>query len=98
MDRARSIDEQSDGFTYLDLMLRGEAYDETELIYVKHKDVRRQILAVLAGHGDIDEQRREAIGKRGLFSRKMLTHPVVGALLERLGLAGAAFAILEVQF
>lgn len=82
---ARSIQGQSNGFTYLDLMLRGQAYDETELIYVKHKDVRRQILDVLAGHGDIDGQQREAIQKRGLFSRKMLMHPVVGALMERLG-------------
>jgi hypothetical protein len=43
----QSVDGQSFGFTYLDLIFRPETYADTDLIYVKHKEVRRQILDAL---------------------------------------------------
>ena len=38
-----SIRGQSNGFTYLDLMFRPESYADTDLIFIKNKEVRVQI-------------------------------------------------------
>ena len=43
----RSLQGQSYGFTYLDLMLRPEAYDDVDLIYIKNKNVRAALLSFL---------------------------------------------------
>lgn len=80
----RSINGQTNGFTYLDLMLRPEAYAEVELLHVKNKQVRQQIVDLLTEHG-LDAAGGERIMKSGLVSRSQLNVPTVMALLERLG-------------
>ncbi len=80
----RSINGQTNGFTYLDLMLRPEAYTEVELLHVKNKQVRQQIVDLLTEHG-LDAAGGERIMKSGLVSRSQLNVPTVMALLERLG-------------
>lgn len=80
----RSINAQSNGFTYLDLMLRPESYTEVELLYVKNKQVREQIVGLLTEHG-LDAAGGARIMKSGLVSRVQLSLPSVVALLERLG-------------
>ena len=82
---SRSIPGQSNGFTYLDLMFRPENYSETDIIFVKHPDVRGQILDALKDHPTVDETRGDTIRKTGLFSRTLLDEPQVLTLLHRLG-------------
>jgi len=81
----RSIRGQSNGFTYLDLMFRSNAYHNTDLIYVKHKGVRDQILAHLRGHPDVNDARAAVIRRSGLIARNLLAHPPVRSLLQELG-------------
>ena len=81
----RQIHGHSNAFTYLDLMFRPEAYVDVDVIYVKHKEVRSQILKTLADHPEMTPQRSDAIEKSGLFAQKFLDHPPVVALLQRLG-------------
>jgi len=82
---SRSIRGQSNGFTYLDLMFRPESYADTDLIFVKNKEVRVQILDALKGRADIDPVRRDGIFKSGLFPRTLIAQPEVGALMQKLG-------------
>ncbi len=81
----RQIHGHSNGFTYLDLMFRPSIYDDVDVIYVKHKDVRSQILSALADHPDLTPKRHAQIEKSGLFAQKFFSHPPVIALLQRLG-------------
>lgn len=81
----RSINDQSYGFTFLDLIFRPEQYHDRDIIYVKNKNVRAQILDALHGHPAVDETRRALILKSGLVSRTLLSQPAVIALLQRLG-------------
>jgi len=82
---SRSIHGQTNGFTYLDLMFRPESYTDTDLIFVKNKEVRVQILDALKGRPDVDTARRDVIFKSGLFPRKLMNQPEVVALLQKLG-------------
>ncbi len=82
---SRSIRGQSNGFTYLDLMFRPEAYTETDLIYVKNKEVRAQMLDALKGFPDMNPARRNEILDSGLFPRRLLSQPQVMVLLQKLG-------------
>ena len=81
----RAIAGQTNGFTYLDLMFRPEQYRDRDLIYVKSKEVRKQILDVLAEHSGLSQDRRDAIMKSGQFSQALLTEPTVTQLLRKLG-------------
>jgi ABC-type transport system involved in cytochrome c biogenesis permease subunit len=81
----RGVNGQTHGFTYLDLMFRSEAYAATDLIYVKNKEVRKQILDALVHHPALSEERRESIMKSGQFARSMLMEPPVMRLLQELG-------------
>ncbi len=80
----RTIMGQAKGFTYLDLIFRPQRYVEADIIYVKKKQVRRQILDALEGHSDLDDARADAIFKSGLISRALLSEPEVLGLLARL--------------
>lgn len=80
-----AINEQSNSFTYLDLIFRPGIYHELDIIYVKNKNVRAQILDALHGDLSLDGARREAILKRGLISRALLAQPPVMSLLQKLG-------------
>lgn len=80
----RSVRGQSNGFTYLDLMLRPEQYTDVEMLYVKNKQVRQQIVDLLVEHG-MSAADGERVMASGLVSRAQLGVPSVLALLERLG-------------
>ncbi len=82
----RKIHGQSNTFSYLDVMFRSELYEDIDMIYVKHKQVRDQLLTALEGQPTLDEERVAAIRKSGLFSRQLLNQPSSRALLEKLGL------------
>lgn len=82
---SRSIRGQSNGFTYLDLMFRPESYTDTDLIFVKNKEVRAQILDALQGRPGLDPPRRDVIFKSGLLPRRLMNQPEVAALLQKLG-------------
>ncbi len=49
-----AINGNTDTFTYLDLMLRPEAYDDADAIFVKNKPIRSEIVAAL--HRSLDEE------------------------------------------
>ncbi|MFQ5589812.1 MAG: cytochrome c biogenesis protein CcsA [Phycisphaerae bacterium] len=80
----RTIDGQPHGFTYLDLIFRPDRYADADIVYVKNKQVRKQIIEVLKGHRDVDDARAERIFKSGLISRALLMQPDVVELLRRL--------------
>ena len=80
----RSIHGQSNGFTYLDLALRPERYTDTDLIYVKNKNVREMIIETLKEHGTVDAAHAAAMQKNGLIAPSALDRPVVIALLQHL--------------
>jgi cytochrome c-type biogenesis protein CcsB len=81
----RAVAGQTHGFTYLDLMFRPENYVETDLIFVKNKEVRRQMLDALAEQPQFAGERREAIMKSGQFPRTAISDPAVAKLLQKLG-------------
>lgn len=81
----RAIAGQTNGFTYLDLIFRPESYADADLIYVKNKEVRKQILDALLHQPQVTEERREEILKSGQFSRTLLSDPAVITLLQSLG-------------
>ena len=81
----RAIRGQSYGFTYLDMTFRPEQYFDVDLIYVKNKSVRAQLIRALDGHPALDAQRATTIQKSGLISQNLLNSPPVIALLQRLG-------------
>jgi len=83
----RSIGGQSSAFTYLDMLLRPEAYADADAIYVKNREVRARLAEVwrraasdslITGReptgivaGEVDE-RMKAFEKSGLISRNFL--------------------------
>jgi cytochrome c-type biogenesis protein CcsB len=44
---ARSFNNQSAGFTYLDMMFRPQRYADADVVYIKQKDIRAQIARAL---------------------------------------------------
>ena len=76
-----AINGNSDTFTYLDLMLRPEAYDDADAIYIKNKPIRGEIVAVLRRSLDEELTTRRIDGTpgfdggdvvvRGEFDRRM---------------------------
>lgn len=82
---SRLIHGQSNGFTLLDLIIRPDAYHDADIIYVKNKLVRQQIIDILLDRSLIDEDRARTMGKKGLISPDLLREPSVVALLDRLG-------------
>ena len=81
----RRIQNQPHGFTYIDLMLRPERYRDVDIIYVKNKQVRWQIAAVLSDGGTVEAGRLDRIRQTGLISTALLDEPDVQSLLASLG-------------
>lgn len=79
------IEGHTDGFTYLDLIFRPDQYVDEDIIYVKNKQVRAQLLSVLKNNQSLNDSRRETIMQTGLFSRSLLDDPAAQALLQQLG-------------
>ncbi len=81
----RHIHGQSPGFTYLDLMFRPTAYEDVDLIYVKNKNVRAEIVSVFKPQTADDTGWTETFMKRGLISRNRVMQPECLGLLQRMG-------------
>jgi len=90
MTGSRLIAEQPPSFTYLDLMLRPEAYEDVPTVYVKKKPIRRQIAEALRNSSsrapmDNFDSSMEQFTKSGLIVERYLDNPDVKFLLEGLG-------------
>ncbi|MFO0829613.1 MAG: cytochrome c biogenesis protein CcsA [Phycisphaerales bacterium] len=68
----RKIAGQDPLFTYIDMMLRPEAYDDADIIYVKNRQVREQIASTVEqAHPDLAD-RMKAFRATGLTSPAIL--------------------------
>ncbi len=81
---SQRINDQSRNFTYLDMMFRPQRYQNADIIYIKNKIVREQILAVLKDNSEVETDHAEQFRKHGLISRTLLTERPVLSLLQRL--------------
>lgn len=81
--RARVFEQRPD-FTYLDMMFRPERYASEPIIYVKNPAVRGQIAAALAESKTLSDEHKELLEKKGLVSRRALSHPAAQELIQRL--------------
>jgi cytochrome c-type biogenesis protein CcsB len=80
----RRIGGQSDAFTYLDLLIRPEAYADADVVYVKNKNVRQRIADVASAANPALESRLETSVKTGLFAPSVLRTPAIEDLLRTL--------------
>jgi cytochrome c-type biogenesis protein CcsB len=78
----KSIAGQSPDFTYLDMMLRPDAYRDADAIYVKQKLMRTEIREQLAKHANVDPGILDTFIESGLISLNLLEHPAVQARLD----------------
>lgn len=84
---SRTINDQSPGFTYLDLMIRPEAYADVDVIFVKNKQVRARIADALGAspmaraRPGIDSRIQRMI-KTGLIAESDLKDPWVSSALD----------------
>jgi len=81
----RRINGQSNGYTYLDLMFRPATYEDVDLIYVKNKNVRAELVTALQHSGSYDDPWTQNFMDSGLISRSTIARPECVALLQRLG-------------
>ena len=87
---SRLIAGQPPSFSYLDLMLRPQAYDDVPTVFVKKKPIRKQIVEALrtsSARAPMDnfDARMEQFIETGLITERFLDNPDVRFLLERLG-------------
>ena len=82
----RKYEGQTPSFSYLDLMFRTRAYDDADIIFVKNKNLRRDIVDAYessqAYSGSRDRPRLEAFMKWGLISQVVLNDMAVQARFE----------------
>jgi cytochrome c-type biogenesis protein CcsB len=78
----RLSEKQPQGFTMLDLIFRPERYVDADVIYVKNKPARAQIIDKLLGVGAIEQEQATRMQASGLFSPRLLERPEVSSLLE----------------
>jgi cytochrome c-type biogenesis protein CcsB len=81
----RRVMGQSSAFTYLDMMFRPDSYLHVPTIYVKSKNVRRNIVQTVNEFEGMAELLPENFMKEGLLPPILLGAPPVEKLLERLG-------------
>jgi cytochrome c-type biogenesis protein CcsB len=81
---SRSIAGQSQTFTYMDMLLRSDAYNNADVIYVKQKDFRNMLADHMVRDTDADPQVVASFRKTGLISPAILRHPAISTLLTRL--------------
>lgn len=80
----RRINGQSPAFTYLDMLLRGEAYKDADVIFVKGTTVRAPIADVLVRVDPSLSQRMNSFMSTGLISPSLLSRPEVEPVLDAL--------------
>jgi cytochrome c-type biogenesis protein CcsB len=80
----RRINGQSPEFTYLDMMLRPEAYSDADVIWVKGAPVRAPIAEALRRADPSLDARVKAFERTGLISRDLLARDEVQPVLRAL--------------
>ena len=84
----RRIDGQSDAFTYLDLIMRGERYTDRDIIYVKKKPIRARMLTALRASSEAQvpgfDAWADSFVDRGLIAPSRLATPPVVAVMSEL--------------
>jgi cytochrome c-type biogenesis protein CcsB len=77
----RRIDERSHTFTLLDIAFHPEGYSERDVIFVKNKLLRSEIVRAVEDRVDADRARR--MMKEGLIAPDLIADPRAQAVLER---------------
>jgi cytochrome c-type biogenesis protein CcsB len=79
----RTINGQSAAYSFLDLMLRPEAYRDEDVIYIKNKLVRERVIDALRGPGPtIASARLMGLRKTGLMAQTLVVDSRVLPVLE----------------
>jgi len=81
----RRIEGHTNGFTYLDMMLRPSTYTNEPIIYVKNKNVRAELVKARQRAGRADAEWAARFMKRGLIAKSALAEPALAELMQRLG-------------
>lgn len=81
----RKIDGQTDGFTYLDMMFHPAEYRQRDVVFVKNKLVRQEIVEALETQGFVDERRAKQLNDKGLFPPALLRAEPSRNVLAELG-------------
>ncbi len=79
----RTVAGQDPLFTYIDMMLRSPAYRDADIVYVKNKQVREQIIAALSSDPQLAE-RLATFRKTGLLSPQLLADERLVPLFRQL--------------
>ncbi len=80
----RAINGQSAPFTYLDMLIRPEAYRDADVIFVKGAPVRAPIAQALVQADPALAERMEAFLKTGLISPTLLSRPALEPVIRAL--------------
>lgn len=80
----REINGQDAAFTYIDMMLRPEAYADADIIYIKNKQVREAIAKALLERDPGLAERMRVFQETGLTSPTLLRRPELGPLYRAL--------------
>lgn len=75
---------QDPAFTYIDLLLRPEAYEDADIVYVKNRQVREQIAKVLLERDPGLAERMTTFQATGLTSPRLLKRPELSPLYRSL--------------
>ena len=78
----RKIGGQGSDFTYFDLLFRGNAYEDADVIYVKNREVRARISEAALRADPALTERLRAFEASGLVSQKILNLPPVRTELQ----------------
>ncbi|MCG3136462.1 MAG: Cytochrome c biogenesis protein CcsA [Phycisphaerae bacterium] len=81
---SNKINNQSASFTYFDLLFRPNTYNDADIIFVKHIDVRRRIAQRLMNDSQVGPERMARFQKTGMIAARFLTRADVAALLEEM--------------
>lgn len=80
----RSINGQTPAFTYLDMLMRPEAYRDADVIFVKGTIVRAPIAQALLQGDPSLSARMDVFMKTGLISEELLSRPALEPVLRAL--------------
>jgi cytochrome c-type biogenesis protein CcsB len=80
----RRINGQAPDFTYLDMLLRSEAYADADVVYVKNREVRAEIAEALQRADPALEERLRTFEATGLISEALIARPELRPTLQRL--------------
>lgn len=80
----RRINGQGPDFTYLDMLLRSEAYADADVVYIKNREVRAEIAEALQRADPALAERLQTFEATGLLSEALLARPELRPTLQKL--------------